>query len=778
MPSARVVSSSHSSSIPFTLLLLVVPLGLQCFSSCSAKSWKSNSRRFVPQQHDNPRTLWEQTPNRSAYRSGATDEPVSKTSNKTASDNVFQERGRPYQPDAKTIVIERGFSSITDDADTTVTGLKASGLYRVLKPTATRGRRARLLADKRYSGYTTVSEVTIPIKKPKIVAPCRLILLRDAAFANTSNKPTIQVAYTPPAGCGLAWKQVVLSIGVRVKGIQEGRVLSIFFNGFELSRSLTTPGSANGVRFAFERDLTKFSRVLRRRGRFSITLENALDEVNTGIFYVDLEVSFYGGLISPHVPHSLLPLSSSKTRGRPLVLSGKDARGILGTSQQSPGGGALFSQASASVLVSGFPRNLVRAELDLTLTPHGDDRAYFSNLLESYYSGLPDSLKANFISGSPYREIVVYIDGRFAGSFFPFPVLSPSSLRRSLWTPVVGIGCFGLEPYSLDVTPFVGLLADGRKHNVTVAVSGVLPGGVWLASGVFRMWLDPVMLKTTGRITVFDVPALQYYEPPPNIYTGIDGTLEATAMRHYTIGGRILTSRGVVTSLVKAYHVLQSRTEALGQMKFLKTEYNVVANVTTRRGRLSGMLIAKDTVTHHFPLTITQTVFSDQDGSTSFKLSLSHDFQQQRLHNDNNMLTKSTLESLVNSQTCDLLEYGISTDSTGGTDGTTSSGTSSGGLSDTDGSGNGSSASTSSTASTAGTSSSATSVNAAGNAMNAVDGADATGVVVGPFSAPNLVVVGGSQTLSFKSSNKKACFWRNVESGGMQVLSDGSEHKC
>ncbi|CAI7792991.1 unnamed protein product [Closterium sp. NIES-53] len=589
--------------------------------------------------------------------------------------------------------------------------------------------------------------------KPKIVAPCRLILLRDAAFANTSNQPTIQVAYTPPAGCGLAWKQVVLSVGVRVKGIQQGRVLSIFFNGFELSRSLTTPGSANGVRFALERDLTKFSKVLRRKGRFYITMENALDEVNTGIFYVDLEVSYYGGLLSPHVPHSLLPLSSSKTRGRPLILSGKDARGILGTSQQSPGGGSSFSLASASVMVSNFPRNLVRAELDLTLTAHGDDRAYFSNMLESYHSALPDSLKENFVPGSPYREIVVYIDGRFAGSFFPFPVLSPSSLRRSIWTPVVGIGCFALEPYSLDVTPFVGLLADGKKHNVTVAVSGVLPGGVWLASGVFRLWLDPILLKTTGKITVFDVPALQYYEPPPNIYTGIDGTLEATAMRRYTIGGRILTSRGVVTSLVKAYHVLQSRTEVLGQLKFLKTEYNVVANVTTRRGRLSGMLIAKDTVTHHFPLTITQTVFSDQDGSTSFKLSLSHSFQQQHLHKDGNSLTKSTQESLVNSQTCNLLEYGISADSTATSSPLTSSGLS-------------------------GTNNSSTAASAAANGVDVNDGADATGVVVGPFSTPNLVVVGGSQTLSVRGSNQKACFWRNVETGGLQVLSDGSEHKC
>ncbi|CAI5457516.1 unnamed protein product [Closterium sp. Yama58-4] len=551
----------------------------------------------------------------------------------------------------------------------------------------------------------------------------------------------------------LAWKQVVLSVGVRVKGIQQGRVLSIFFNGFELSRSLTTPGSPNGVRFALERDLTKFSKILRRRGRFYITMENALDEVNTGIFYVDLDVSYYGGLTSPRVPHSLLPLSSSKTRGRPLILSGRDAKGILGTNQQSPGGGSSFGLASASVMVSNFPKNLVRAELDLTLTAHGDDRAYFSNMLERYHSGLPDSLKANFIPGSPYREIVVYIDGRFAGSFFPFPVLSPSSLRRSLWTPVVGIGCFALEPYSLDVTPFVGQLADGRKHNVTVAVSGVLPGGVWLASGVFRLWLDPILLKTTGRITTFDVPALQYYEPPPNIFTGIDGTLEATAMRRYTIGGRILTSRGVVTSLVKAYHVLQSRTEALGQLKFLKTDYNVVANVTTRRGRLSGMLIAKDTVTHHFPLTITQAVFSDQDGSTSFKLSLSHSFQQQHLHKDGNSLTKSTQESLANSQTCNLLEYGISSDSIA-----TSSPLNNSGLSATN--------------------NTSTTAEPAANGSEARDSADATGVVVGPFSTPNLVVVGGSQTLSIRGSNKKACFWRNVETGGLQVLSDGSEHKC
>ncbi|CAI7790442.1 unnamed protein product [Closterium sp. NIES-54] len=154
------------------------------------------------------------------------------------------------------------------------------------------------------------------------------------------------------------------------------------------------------------------------------------------------------------------------------------------------------------------------------------------------------------------------------------------------------------------------------------------------------------------------------------------------------------------------------------------------------------------------PLVFLQSpMCSPTDGSTSFKLSLSHSFQQQHLHKDGNSLTKSTQESLVNSQTCNLLEYGISADSTATSSPLTSSGLS-------------------------GTNNSSTAASAAANGVDVNDGADATGVVVGPFSTPNLVVVGGSQTLSVRGSNQKACFWRNVETGGLQVLSDGSEHKC
>ena len=72
--------------------------------------------------------------------------------------------------------------------------------------------------------------------------------------------------------------------------------------------------------------------------------------------------------------------------------------------------------------------------------------------------------------GAPYREAEVFVDGTLAGIVSPYPYLFTGADGPSWWEPVSAPQAMNLRPWRLDLTPFVGLLADGAQHTISVSM--------------------------------------------------------------------------------------------------------------------------------------------------------------------------------------------------------------------------------------------------------------------------------------------------------------------
>ena len=67
-----------------------------------------------------------------------------------------------------------------------------------------------------------------------------------------------------------------------------------------------------------------------------------------------------------------------------------------------------------------------------------------------------------------------------AGAQLPLPVVYTGGICPALWRPLAAPHSLSVPPYTFDVTPFVGLLNDGRPHAFTLSVaSGGRHGSYW-----------------------------------------------------------------------------------------------------------------------------------------------------------------------------------------------------------------------------------------------------------------------------------------------------------
>ena len=117
-------------------------------------------------------------------------------------------------------------------------------------------------------------------------------------------------------------------------------------------------------------------------------------------------------------------------------------------------------------------------------TPHGECE-------EFWYASQPDELGggggavddnsgAAECGGGPYRQLELRIDGVVAGAQLPLPVVYTGGICPALWRPLAAPHALSVPPYTFDVTPFVGLLNDGKPHAFTLSVaSGGRHGSYW-----------------------------------------------------------------------------------------------------------------------------------------------------------------------------------------------------------------------------------------------------------------------------------------------------------
>mmetsp|Transcript_25691 Transcript_25691/g.40620 ORF Transcript_25691/g.40620 Transcript_25691/m.40620 type:complete len:435 (-) Transcript_25691:194-1498(-) len=111
--------------------------------------------------------------------------------------------------------------------------------------------------------------------------------------------------------------------------------------------------------------------------------------------------------------------------------------------------------------------------------------------------------------GGPHRSLEVRIDRVVAGIANPFPVIYTGGVCPILWRPLTGILSFDIVPYRIDISPFLGVLNNGKDHLLEVRVRGgwdttpldpEVETGVWYLDPVLLVYADPAATRVKGDL--------------------------------------------------------------------------------------------------------------------------------------------------------------------------------------------------------------------------------------------------------------------------------------
>ncbi|MFF0093451.1 peptide-N4-asparagine amidase [Streptomyces canus] len=311
--------------------------------------------------------------------------------------------------------------------------------------------------------------------------------------------------YTPPEGCGDRWSKVVLRMDGRVRGRQFDRLGYLHIGGVEVFRTSTPQPSPDGIQWSVEKDVTRYSDTLRSRHDVEMLIGNVVDDTYTGIIDVKVTLTFYEGRQAP-APDRVLTLDDN----------------TLTT-----------------------PRNSERILAEVYATGSGggcEEYWYLTVPSEAPYSCQADK--------GPYREVQIKVDGRLAGIAAPFPTVWTGGWSNPfLWYVVPGPRAFDIKPIEYDLTPFAGILNDGRPHRVEVAVAGVPEGQPgWSTPVNVLVWQDAKSAHVTGKLTTHqsgDLANSSTYAP------GSEHRVDTEGGHRLTVAGYVDTSHGRVTTTVR-----------------------------------------------------------------------------------------------------------------------------------------------------------------------------------------------------------------------------------
>ncbi|WP_432117527.1 peptide-N4-asparagine amidase [Streptomyces sp. bgisy032] len=313
--------------------------------------------------------------------------------------------------------------------------------------------------------------------------------------------------YTPPAGCGDRWSKVVLRLDGAVKGRQYDRLGYLHIGGVEIFRTSTPQPSPDGITWSVEKDVTRYSDTFRGRGDVEMLIGNVVDDTYTGVLDVKVTLTFFAGRPAAAIPDRVLTLTGDST---------------LTT-----------------------PRNSERVLVEVYATGSGggcEEYWYLTVPAPAPYSCTADR--------GPYREVRIRVDGRVAGIAAPFPTVWTGGWSNPfLWYVVPGPRAFDVAPVTFDLTPFAGILNDGRPHRVEVSVAGVPEGQTgWSTPVNVLVWRDEHRARVTGKLTVHQEGAptgSSAHTPGPEHRVDTEGA------HRLTVAGYVDTSHGRVGTTVR-----------------------------------------------------------------------------------------------------------------------------------------------------------------------------------------------------------------------------------
>ncbi|MEU0030963.1 peptide-N4-asparagine amidase [Streptomyces sp. NPDC006335] len=345
-----------------------------------------------------------------------------------------------------------------------------------------------------------------PVTRPS--GPSCQVTVAEAQFRDFT---PYSGGYTPPKGCGDRWSKVVLRMDGKVKGRQFDRLGYLHIGGVEIFRTSTPQPSPDGIEWSVEKDVTRYSDTFRGDHAVEMLIGNVVDDTYTGVIDVKVTLTFYPAREGGEAREAPAP-------DRVLTLD----QGTLTT-----------------------PRNSERIVAEVYATGSGGGCEEYWYL--AVPSNAPYSCQAD---GGPYREVQITVDGRLAGVAAPFPTVWTGGWSNPfLWYVVPGPRAFDVKPIEYDLTPFAGILNDGRPHRVEVSVVGVPEGQAgWSTPVNVLVWQDAKRAHVTGKLTAHssgDLTNSSTYTP------GSEHRVDTEGDHRLTVAGYVDTSHGRVTTTVR-----------------------------------------------------------------------------------------------------------------------------------------------------------------------------------------------------------------------------------
>ncbi|CAM5256124.1 Peptide-N4-asparagine amidase A OS=Streptomyces aurantiogriseus OX=66870 GN=GCM10010251_61380 PE=4 SV=1 [Streptomyces aurantiogriseus] len=340
---------------------------------------------------------------------------------------------------------------------------------------------------------------------PPVIKPATRSCQVVVAEAQFRDFTPYRGTYTPPQGCGDHWSKVVLRLDGKVKGRQFDRLGYLHVGGVEIFRTSTPEPSPDGIEWSVEKDVTRYSDTLRGAHDVEMLIGNVVDDTYTGVIDVKVTLTFFTG-------------RPAATPDRVLTL------------------------ADGATLTT--PRNSERIVAEVYATGSGggcEEYWYLTVPAEAPYSCHADD--------GPYREVQIAIDGQLAGIATPFPhVWTGGWSNPFLWYVIPGPRAFDIKPVEYDLTPFAGLLNDGRPHRVEVSVVGVPEGrSGWSTPVNVLVWQDEKKAVVGGKVVRREAGGFT----DSTTYTpGAEHRVDAEGGHRLTVAGYVDTSHGRVTTTI------------------------------------------------------------------------------------------------------------------------------------------------------------------------------------------------------------------------------------
>ena len=467
-----------------------------------------------------------------------------------------------------------------------------------------------------------------PSLVPPTTTSCTVTLAQSQPFpvpgGNGYDTP-LTGTLNPPSSCPSPWSMIVLNFTGSVTGRQFDREAMIWISNAMIYMGTTPEPTPAGITWHAIKDVSQYSPLLNQPATFTVQVPNLVNNRFTGTIYITATLTFYQ--TSPTFPAANHPDMIVPLSGSFLFLFGR---------------------------TPVFPR-------PVTL-PTNPDRVYLemwakgNSCDEFWYASQPDAYaNANGLcGGGAFREIQVSIDGRLAGVVWPFPYVFTGGINPYLWRPIPAVDAFNEPPYLVDLTPFIGMLADGQPHTISFNV--VNNGFYWQIDGNLLVYRDPVLTTTTGKLTSYQISASATQSVAQTINAN-SALFSFTSSRSLAITGYVDTSQGrVTTSITQSFGFTNNQVlDLINFVENLKGTETITTTTTTSGP--SGTSIF--TVADSYPIAMTSLfqipgALASSGNSATLKFILPATVDQSFIRttttNTNGMIFTSSISDTVHSE--------------------------------------------------------------------------------------------------------------------------------